>query len=82
MVMAMNETNNTVSKQDLHNGFETIRAIADAIRELGTVPAGTIYAVVMGKISLEAFEKILGILKGAQLIEQDQSSLLRWIGPK
>ena len=56
--------------------------VADAIQELGSVPAGHLYAAVMGHMSLETFEGIVGVLVGAKLVRRDASHLLTWIGPR
>jgi hypothetical protein len=56
------------------------KAVAEAIRELGSVPAGHLYAVLMARMSLETFEKIVGALVGAGLVRRDGSHLLTWTG--
>jgi hypothetical protein len=58
------------------------KVIAATILELGEVPAGHLYAGVMGSLSLDEFESIIGIFTKAGLVEGDRSHLLRWIGPK
>lgn len=63
-------------------GLAVIKAVADAVRELGRVPSGNIYAVVMGSLSLEQYERVLGILKDAGLIEETAGHELIWIEPK
>jgi hypothetical protein len=57
------------------------RILADAIRDLGEVPSGHLYAHVMGAMSLETYQGLIGILKRAGLIEE-KAHLLTWIGPK
>ena len=59
-------------------GLKAAQAIAEAIRELGRVPAGHLYATVMGTLTLEQFEQITGILKGAGLVEEKNHELI-WI---
>lgn len=71
-----------MTKENIKAGLETIRAIADAIRELKEVPAGTLYATVMSFLDLQQFNRIVEILKGAGLVEETQAHLLRWIEPK
>jgi hypothetical protein len=56
-------------------------AVAETIREAGQVPSGTVYAALIGKVTLEGYQKLIGILKGAGLIQEDASHLLRWVGP-
>jgi hypothetical protein len=55
-------------------------AVAEAIRELGSVPSGHLYARLMGQLSLESYETILRTLRGAGLVEQ-KNHVLRWVGP-
>ena len=54
---------------------------AEAIRTAGQIPSGTIYAMMLGWLSLEAYESIIDSLVGAGLIRKDESHLLTWIGP-
>jgi hypothetical protein len=62
--------------------IQTVKAIADTIKELGQVPAGTLYAQLMSLMSLDAFERTIGQLTGAGLVRREPSHLLVWIGPK
>jgi hypothetical protein len=73
-------TNQKVSQAQIRVGLDVILAIGDAIRELGEVPNGHLYARVMSKLSLGEYEKVIGILKGAGLIKES-ANLLTWIGP-
>ena len=57
-------------------------AVAETIREVGECPSGTIYAAIVGRVSLEGYNKILGILTRAGLIVVGQSHMIRWVGPK
>ncbi len=72
----------TITKEHVKAFLELHRAVADAIRALGTVPSGHLYARVMEHVSQDQFDSILARLKGAGLVVEDQSHLLRWIGPK
>lgn len=71
----------TATREQVTAYINTVRAVADAIRELKQVPAGHLYAQVMGMMSEDAFERIIGTLTGAGLVARDQSHLLRWVGP-
>lgn len=64
--------------QQIQAYIEIVRAIADSIKELQHVPAGHIYAVVMGKMSLEQFENIIGKLVSGGLVTRDASHMLHW----
>lgn len=55
-------------------------AVAEAIRDLGEVPNGHLYARLMGRMSLDAYNAIIGALKGAGLVKEE-SHVLTWIGP-
>lgn len=49
--------NHTITvKEQLAAAFAITATKAEAIRELKSVPAGHLYAQVMGRMSLEAFE--------------------------
>jgi hypothetical protein len=73
---------NFPTRSQLVGALEIVKAVAEALRELGEVPAGTLYAALMSKLSHAEFEQIIGIIHGAGLIERDDSHLLRWIGPE
>jgi hypothetical protein len=70
----------TPTRTEVNAAIETIKAIADTIRELGQVPAGTLYAHLMSRMSLEQFEKIIGVLVNAGLVRRDQTHMLHWVG--
>jgi len=56
-------------------------ALTEAIRELGSVPSGELYARVMGTFSIASYENIIRALVNAKLVREDASHLLTWIGP-
>jgi len=55
-------------------------AMAEAIRSLGSVPSGHLYARLMGHVNLETYELIISVLVKANLVKQE-NFLLTWIGP-
>ena len=55
-------------------------AVAATICEAGKIPSGTLYATLVGKVDYEGYQKMLGILKRAGLIEVMPSHLIRWTG--
>lgn len=57
---------------------ETICAVGDAIRELGSVPSGHLYAHLCGSMSLEAYLRIIAILKALDMVHES-GHLLTWI---
>jgi len=56
-------------------------ALTEAIRELGSVPSGELYARVMNTFSIGSYENIIRALVNAKLVREDASHLLTWIGP-
>lgn len=58
--------------------IEKIQAIAEAIRDLGEVPSGHLYANVMAYIDLHTYEAIVGILTRSGLVRK-QGDVLAWI---
>lgn len=56
-----------------------VEGIGEAIRGVGRVPSGHLYAQVMGKMTLEQYERVIGILKGTKLIKEESNDLI-WIG--
>jgi hypothetical protein len=59
---------------------KVVLAVAEAIREAGEVPSGTLYAVLCGQMSIHTYETVVRTLRNAGLIEE-RMHLLRWIGP-
>lgn len=57
-----------------------VHALAEAIRDLGSVPSGHLYARVCGHLSLEAYTTFIGVLKKAGQVEE-KNHLLIWVGP-
>jgi hypothetical protein len=68
------------AKQDVLSAIELVRAIADAIRELGEVPSGQLYARVMGVMDIRCFERVVTLLVDARLVERLPNNILRWVG--
>lgn len=69
------------TKQQLHAAFNAIAALAEAIRSLGNVPSGKLYATVMNHMDLKTYESFIDRLVGAQLVERRSDELI-WVGPK
>lgn len=55
-----------------------VQAVAEAIRELGSVPSGHLYAQLMGKLTLDQYTQIIDVLKGAGLVTES-GHLLTWV---
>lgn len=73
---------NTITNEaKLKAAVAIARAVAEAIRELGSVPSGHLYAQLMGHMSLEIYERVIDTLVKTGLVRKDRSHLLTWIGP-
>jgi hypothetical protein len=70
----------SITPRQVSAAFAQTAAIAEAIRELGEVPSGHLYAQVCGRMELAAYERIIGTLKNAGLVAES-GHLLKWIGP-
>jgi hypothetical protein len=74
----------TPTKEQLKAGLNTVLAVTEAIREAREIPAGTLYAVLMCKVDMQGFDKIVSIVTkggGSGLVEK-RGDLLRWVGPE
>ena len=58
----------------------TVLAISETIREAKRIPSGTLYAALLGKMSLEVYNGIIKALKNARLVKEVSHELV-WIGP-
>ena len=77
----MQTTTTHMTPTDAIAAVETMKAVADAIRSLGEVPSGHLYANLVGQLSLAQFEQIIGILKRAGLV-REKGHLLTWLEPE
>jgi hypothetical protein len=66
----------------IRSGFALLIAVSDTIRDLGNVPAGTLYAHLMDRMDLASFDAMILTLVNAGLVVRNPSHLLRWVGPK
>jgi hypothetical protein len=66
------------TQKEIEAGIKTVLAVAEAIKSLGSVPSGHLYARVMGFLSLSQYNQIIGILKKQGLIEESYHEL-KWI---
>lgn len=58
-----------------------VLAVAECIRDLGSVPSGHLYARLTGHMSAESYQSIIAALVRAGLVRQHPNHLLEWIGP-
>lgn len=58
---------------------EIVLAVGSTIKELGSVPSGHLYAHLMGRMTIEQYNIIIGVLKSAGAVEED-NHILTWVG--
>ena len=69
------------TKEEVKGAIAAVAALAEAIRALGSVPNGHLYAQVMGSMTFAFYERAIGVLKGAGLVAES-NNLLPWVGPE
>lgn len=70
------------AKHLLKLALEGLQALAEIIRHHHEIPSGHLYAKLMAKVTLEDYNRMIGILKNAGLVTETPAHLLRWNGPK
>ena len=56
-------------------------AVAETIRELGSVPSGPLYARLMDRMTFQAYQEMIDVLKRADVVEE-KNFVLTWKGPR
>ncbi len=56
-----------------------VLAIGETIKELGSVPNGHLYAQLMGRMSLETYNKVIALLVKTGAVK-NENHLLTWVG--
>lgn len=59
--------------------LEVTKAIADMIKEVGSVPSGELYARCMGSLTLDQYQGVIRLLKRTGLVKES-NNLLTWVG--
>lgn len=68
-----------MTSQEQKAMIQSAAAIGEAIKDLGQVPAGHLYASVMAYMSLAQFNAIVRALRNAGLVKEEHH-LLTWVG--
>jgi hypothetical protein len=76
----MNATTESTEQERIAVVVGIIVAVAETIRELGSVPSGHLYARFMGCMSVETYEGIIGLLVRSGVVRREPSHLLVWTG--
>ncbi len=66
-----------MTKDQLSSALNVLMAVADAVKEAKSIPAGTLYAVLMGKVDKQGFDSIIRTLVNSGVIRYE-SHLLIW----
>jgi len=67
-------------KSQVQAAVEILRAVAEMIQSVGQILSGQLYALLMGKMDIETYERMISTLIGAGLIRRERSHMLVWIG--
>jgi hypothetical protein len=67
-------------EQKMKAAVEIMKAVASAIKGLGTIPSGHLYAQLMGRMSLDSYEKMLSALQRMGIVSIDGNHLVTYIG--
>lgn len=67
--------------EETNRALKLLTVVAETVREAGRVPSGTVYAALVGRVTIEGYQSMLRTLKNAGLVEEKHHELF-WIGPK
>jgi hypothetical protein len=59
--------------------MQIVMAVGSAIKELHSVPSGYLYANLMGRMSLDTYNKVIDILVRSGSVQQS-NHVLTWVG--
>lgn len=68
-----------ITKNEIAGSIQALAALAEAIRGLGSVSSGQLYAQVMGHMDLPTFEKAIRLLEKTGIVRVSNHELT-WIG--
>lgn len=73
----------TIPREQLWAYIRALKALADSIRDAGPqgIGAGVLYAAMMNVMSLDAFDRTIGLLTSSGLIRKERTNLLVWCAP-
>lgn len=66
-------------EEKMQAAVQIMKAVAEAIREAGSIPSGHLYALLMGKMSLGSYEKMIDAMQRMGIIKVDDH-LITYIG--
>jgi hypothetical protein len=62
-----------------HAAMSIVLAVGEAIKDLGSVPNGHLYARLMGQMNLETYNKVIALLVKVGAVK-NENNLLTWVG--
>lgn len=71
----------SVTKEQVIAAVNAVRALAETIREVGSVPSGVLYAQVMEYFSFDSYSWAIDLIKKTGLVTES-NNVLTWVGPK
>jgi hypothetical protein len=72
----------TPTRSQARAALSVLLTLTEAIRQLGSIPSGTLYAHVAGHMDLQTYNSLLARIKGSGLVEESQDGMLTWVGPE
>lgn len=67
------------ASSEVKAAVQVVVAVGEAIKELKSVPSGHLYARLMGRMSLETYNKIIGVLVKTGAVKEE-NHVLTWVG--
>lgn len=61
--------------------LSVILALTEAIRQLGSIPSGHLYAQVCSHMDLQTYTSFIERIKGSGLVTETMGGMLTWVGP-
>jgi hypothetical protein len=68
------------TKAQKEYGIKLIMAVTEAIREAKRIPSGHLYAMLMSKMDINTYNKLITIIKRTGLVKEEYHELI-WVGP-
>lgn len=69
------------TSEQIADSVSMISALSESIRQAGRIPSGHLYAMVIDRLSIEHYERLITVIKRAGLVVEVANEL-RWIGPQ
>jgi hypothetical protein len=68
-----------VTRKQVADALMTMQAVVETVRDAGRVPLGTVYATLMNRMDLAAYEKMVTLIVGTGLVRLENHELI-WVG--